>query len=72
MFRTAGFLLQERVLLPHWKWYTDFSPHTQFAPLFGETFRPPTHTWERRFAPAIYIGKMCLSRFHILERRFAP
>ena len=22
------------------KWYTDFSPHSQFAPFFSETFRP--------------------------------
>ena len=45
--------------------YTDFSPHSQFAPFFSETFRPqliirkdvspPPHKLERRFAPVFIV-----------------
>ena len=52
--------------------YTDFSPYSQFAPFFSETFRPPPHKWERRFAPVFIVKKDVSHQNHISERRFAP
>ena len=68
MFVDLGDLLSRYV-----QWYTDFSPHSQFAPFFSETFRPqiilrkhvspPPHKKEGRSPPP---------RFHSSGRRFTP
>ena len=65
-----------------WCRYTDFSPHSQFAPFFSETFRPqlilrkdvspPPHKQERRFAPISIVQEDVSHPNHISERRFAP
>ena len=61
--------------------YTDFSPHSQFAPFFSETFRPqlilrkdvspPPHKYERRFARVFIVQEDVSHPNHISERRFA-